>query len=495
MAVAQKLTVAQKQQLKMSPQMYQSLEILALPVMDLRERIQEEMEKNPALEMKEQPSISYERISQQPPPERDYFENSSDPGFTDTQPGETREYTSYSVSSSGSYSSYSSGDSDAKQQFLEGAFSHSESLQEHLLLQLHLLPLSDEELQAGEIIISNLDASGFHRKPVDEVMPEQLKHAAENMISRIQLFDPPGICVSGPIESLILQTRLRESAPDHAEAIIREDLERIRRGKFEEIAKKHGITTEEVQKIFAFIRTLTPYPGQQFTSEPTEYIIPDLVIRTIGGKLRLFLNDDQIPELSIDPEFVSIGEQLEDDEHAGNHRGSRAVKETERYIQQAVRDARWLIGSIEMRNNTLRKVGAALIQFQHQFFLKGPKYLRPLTLRDVADEIDVHETTVSRISQSKYVQTDWGIFPVKYFFSSAVTSTRRTVRPGRQEQEYSKTGVKEIIREIIEEYAGEKRLSDQKISDILAQRGIKLARRTVAKYRKELHIESSFDRS
>ncbi|MCF7953038.1 MAG: RNA polymerase factor sigma-54 [Spirochaetales bacterium] len=454
---SQKLVVTQKQQLKMSPQMYQSLEILALPVMDLRERVQEEMEKNPALEMKEASSVSYERISQPIPAERDYFENSSDPGFT---------------------SSYSREDSDAKQKFLEGAFSHSESLQEHLFMQLHMLPLSDEELKTGEIIISHLDDNGFCRKSIEEVVPEELQDYAVEMISKIQNFDPPGVCTEGPIESLAIQTRMSSSAPPYSELVIREDLELLRRGKYQEAAKRHGITADEVLDILEFIKTLTPYPGQQFESEPTHYIIPDLIIRKLEGKLRLFLNDDQIPELSIDPNFVSMA----DDEH-------HPSKEAERYIQQAVRDARWLINSIEMRSNTLKKVGAALLKYQYDFFLSGPKSLHPLTLRDIADEISVHETTVSRISQSKFIQTDWGIFPIKYFFSSAVNSTKNT------QPDYSKTSVKEIMKEIIEEYSGSKRLSDQKISNLLAERGIKIARRTVAKYRKELHIDSSFDRN
>ena len=164
-------------------------------------------------------------------------------------------------------------------------------------------------------------------------------------------------------------------------------------------------------------------------------------------------------------------------------------KKTEKYIQRSIRDARWLMNSIEMRNSTLRRVGAALLKSQMDFFLKGPKYIRPLTLKDIAEEISVHETTVSRISNAKYIQTDWGIFPIKYFFSNAVTGT------GDDGKNVSKTGVKEIVRELIENYSGKKRLSDQKISNMLADRGIKIARRTVAKYRGELNIDSSFGRS
>ncbi len=453
---SQKLVLAQKQQLKMSPQMFQSLELLALPILDLRQRIQEEIEKNPALELTSERAVSIDKLSEGPSRDTDYFENSSDPGFT------SRVYTG--------------ADADSKQKFMEGALARSESLQDHLVWQLRMSPLSREETELGEILISNLDDNGFYQKPLEEVITPQYAPLLPKVLDIIRNFDPPGICVEGPIESLAVQAALLPDHPKHAVDFITCELELLRKGRFEELAKKYEISVEEVEDIFAFIKTLNPFPGSGYSSTNTEYVVPDITIRKHDSQLRLYIHDDQLPELKIDEQFSTMGE------------GEQITRETERYIQRAVKDAQWLISSVSMRRNTLRKMGAALMKHQFQFFLKGQKHLKPMTLKDIAEEISVHETTVSRLSHAKYVQTDWGVFPLKYFFSSALSSTNPLG------EEYAKNSVKEIMRELIESYSGKKRLSDQKISDMLAEKGIKIARRTVAKYRGELHIESSFDR-
>jgi len=454
---SQQLVIAQKQQLKLSPQMYQSLELMALPIMDLREKIQTEIEKNPALSLEPGRDVSFERLERrQGTGAVDPFENSSDPGYI----RKARDI-----------------DPDAKQKFMEGALSRPESLQEHLFLQLSLLRLTEEEREMGELLISNLDHHGFYCTDPEEIVPADKRPLIQHMVSIVREFDPPGICTANVIESLVLQARLSGMAPDGTEEVLRHHLENIKRGKLAEIAKSLNTSPDEVEEIIWFIKTLNPYPGSSFSQDSTQYIVPDLLIRKIDGKLVMQLNADQIPTLKIDPEFEAIAET-----------SGSADRETERYIQQAIRDAQWLINSVQMRSSTLRRVGASLLRHQMDFFLHGPKYLRPLTLSDIAEEISVHETTVSRISNAKYIQTDWGIFPIKYFFTNAVQGT------GDDGKEVSKTGVKEIIREIITDYTGSKRLSDQKISDLLAERNISVARRTVAKYRKELNIESSFER-
>lgn len=456
---SQRIVLTQKQQLKLSPQMYQSLELLALPIQDLQARIQDEIEKNPALELAATKDISFDKYSKaSQPQEYDYFENSSDPGYIRKA---------------------AAVDPDSKRQFMEGTLYRSESLQEHLMQQLRLRPLSAEEFRLGELLISNLDHNGFHREdPYAIVPPETPKEIVDRVLHTIQSFDPPGIGTADFRESLILQCRLSDSAHELSIPIIRSHLEHIRRGKLELIARDLQTTEEEVRKAIDFIRTLNPYPGSIYSNQDTQYVIPDLIIRKQDGKLTMILNTDQIPSLSIDHSF----EELLADGHAHDS------KEAERYIQKSIREAQWLINSIGMRNSTLRKVGVALIKFQLDFFLHGPKYLRPLTLKDIAEEVSVHETTISRISNAKYIQTDWGIFPIKYFFTNAVS--------GKSDdgKDVSKTGVKEVIREIIENYDGKKRLSDQKIADMLKERGISIARRTVAKYRNELNIDSSFYR-
>ncbi|MBL7006829.1 MAG: RNA polymerase factor sigma-54 [Spirochaetia bacterium] len=457
---SQRLVIAQKQQMKLSPQMYQSLELMALPIMDLREKIQAEIEKNPALEMEAVKDISFERFERMEQSQGsgtfDPFENSSDPGYIRK---------SHQL------------DPDSKHKFIEGALSRPESLQEHLYQQLHFLRLTDEEIEVGELLISNLNEQGFYRENPSDILSPSQYQLKDRMISIIREFDPPGVCVENFIESLVLQAELSESAPEKTEEVLRNHLEDLKRGKISEISKALSIDEEDVDYIVWFIKTLNPYPGSNFSQAATQYIIPDLLIQKNNDQLIMRLNDEQIPSLTIDPAF---------EEMAGNC--VSLDKETEKYIQRSIRDANWLINSIEMRNTTLRRVGAALLKFQMDFFLKGPKYLRPLTLKDVAEIISVHETTVSRISNAKYIQTDWGIFPIKYFFSNSVTGT------GDDGKGVSKIGVKEILRELIESYTGKKRLSDQKLADMLEERGITIARRTVAKYRGELNIESSFER-
>ena len=440
--------------------MYQSLELLAMPILDLQAKIRDEIEKNPALDLSSSTDISYDRYNKATQTnEYDFFENSSDPGYVRKA---------------------SHIDNNAKQQFMEGALYRTESLQQHLLDQLRLFPLTEERIAIGELIISNLDSNGFHQVDPYSLLPEGTDEStARTMINIIQRFDPPGICVKDFTESLILQCELDDSTHELSEQIIKEYLESVKRGKLDLIAKELQTSIDEVEEAISFIKTLNPFPGSLFSHLETQYVIPDLVITRIEEKLTMRLNTDQIPSLSIDAEFEHI---LEDDV-------ASASKETEKYVQKALKDANWLINSIQMRNATLHKVGAALIKFQFDFFIQGPKYLRPLTLKDIAEEVSVHETTISRISNAKYIQTDFGIFPIKYFFTNAVA--------GKSDdgKSISKIGVKEVIREIIEGYTGKKKLSDQKISDLLKEREISVARRTVAKYRKELNIDSSFHRN
>lgn len=457
---SQHIVLSQKQQLKLSPQMYQSLELMTLPILELREHIQQEIEKNPALEIQESTDTSFDAVADPvQTTEYDYFENTSDPGY---------------IPKSGS----SSEDLDAKQRFLEGALSRSESLQEHLMEQLNFSYLDPEAHLIGEIIISNLDENGFYTKPLDSLFDGDRLELALELVEMIQGFEPPGICVADYKESLIVQTRLREDAPQKTIELIDSYLVEAFRGQESRVLKALELTSDELAGIKQFIQTLNPFPGSAFRTSQTQYIVPDLEIRMVQGRLRMSLNRDQIPVITIDPEFEELAEQA----------ANKAKKEVDSYIQRSLREAQTLIASISMRNSTLKMVGASLMKHQYDFFIKGPKYLRPLTLKDIAEEISVHETTVSRISQAKYIQTDWGIFPIKFFFTNAVSGQ------SDDGKSVSKIGVKEIIKEIIDEYTGTRKLSDQKIADALQERGITVARRTVAKYRAELSIDSSFHR-
>ena len=453
----QKPVLIQEQKMKLSPQMFQSIQLMALPVQDLKFRIQEEVDRNPALEIKDQKKeISIDEVSSGRKDDYDYFENSSDPGFFST------------VSS----------DSDSKRMFIEGVLSRDESLQEHLLSQLSIQPVREEIFRAGELLIQNLDENGFYIEEPESLDKNISAETLKEAIELINRFDPQGTCTSGYKESLIVQTRLAEDAPEYTVQILENFLEPLEKGRFKEIAKSLKIRENNVADALDFIKTLNPFPGRQFAPENTRYVIPDLLIKVSEGELVIKLNEEEIPVLGISPSF----EDLSAEDFSGD-------KSAKKFVNSSIKDARWFIQTIGLRNQTLLKTATAIAFFQKNFFLKGPRFLHPLTLKDIAEEVGVHETTISRISNSKYIQTDWGIFPLKYFFSTALARTDSA------ESSVSRESVKFMLKEIIETEGKNRHLSDQKLADYLKEKnGIKIARRTVAKYRKELDIASSYDR-
>lgn len=453
----QRPVLAQEQKLKMNPQLYQSIQLMALPVQDLKFRIQEELEQNPALEvMEDRSTVSLEEEDpKRQDEEYDYFEDTSDPGYT---------------------RSGSSGDDDSKRMFLEGALSRPETLHDHLLWQLRLQPIPQGWFTVGELLILNLDDNGFHREDPFQVAPESLRELVPQVMDLIRRFDPPGTCTSDYKESLVVQARLRPDTPPRLEELITTYMEPLERGKYGDVARKMRISEEEVHGLVDFMRRLHPFPGRLYSTESSRYVVPDLLVKLKDGEFVLVLNDEEIPVLGINPFFTQLVEE------------KPKKRELKSYVNTNIKNAKWFIRSIQQRNQTLLKVARAIVEFQRDFFMKGPKYLVPLTLKDIANEVGVHEATVSRITTEKYVQTEWGIFELKYFFSNSISGA------GSTGSRYSKEGVKQIIREIIEQEGQGKHLSDQKISDLLKKRGINLARRTVAKYRKELDIMSSYDR-
>jgi RNA polymerase sigma-54 factor len=237
------------------------------------------------------------------------------------------------------------------------------------------------------------------------------------------------------------------------------------------------IEETELQDLIHYLKHFNPFPGRAYSTETVKYVIPDLMVRLKEGEFVLILNDEEIPVLGLNSFFQNIDEDKSKDD-----------KDVNQFVKMNLAEAKWFIRSINQRNETLLKISGAIVDFQRNFFLKGPKYLAPLTLKDIAETVSVHETTVSRISNAKYLQTEWGILPLKYFFSNSIGGSDAG---GAQ---YSKGGVKEIMKEVIEDYSGQKKLSDQKIADLLKEKGVSIARRTVAKYRKELHIDSSYTR-
>jgi RNA polymerase sigma-54 factor len=435
--------------------MIQSIRLMSLPLQELKEEIQQEIEANPALEVLEDrstmslESIPEERVSDSEAQRR--FEDSSDPGFSRSNDD----------------------DSDSKRMFLEGAITMPETLQEHLLWQLRLQPITSAQRSVGENLIQNLDSDGFHKEDPYILCRGTSKDTVDRVMAIIRSFEPVGVCVADYRESILVQTELVPGAPPLAREILRNHIDLLEHGKHQEIQKRLKASDATMEEALAFIKALNPFPGRQYSAEETRYVTPDVQVRLKDGEFVIIINDEEIPVVGINPFFDRLSAEKHD-------------KVTDVFVKDNIRKARWFIQSIQQRNRTLLKVVRSIVEFQRPFFARGPKYLAPLTLKDIAGEVGVHETTISRIAGKKYVQTDWGIFELRYFFTNSISGS------GSRGSRFSKSGVKQVVKEIIENET--KAMSDQDITEILARKGIKLARRTVAKYRGELNMDSSFGR-
>lgn len=459
------LSLSQKQQLKLSPQLLQSFELMALPLAELQQKIKSEIESNPALELPSSWDFSYERFAQQ---SQQKESSKVDDTYSDSS--------SYGSDYGGGYDYEAS---DRQQKFMENALSEEETLQEHLLSQLGCESLSEEEYTVGQILITNIDANGFFLEDPHDILTSQQAAHLQKLLKILHQFEPAGVAVKDWRESLILQATLKGLKDDdlvHFKALVNDNLELMRAGKQSQVAKNLGIDEMELDALYSFLKTLTPFPGQGFASGPQQYVIPDLSIKAEDGELVLSMNNSSLPDLRVSADFEALAQDLGNTDEA---------KKAQQYIQNQLKSANSLIFQIQVRNQTLYRLAQVLLVQQRDFFLFGPQYIKPLTQKEVAAQIGVHETTVSRISTAKWIDTDWGIISVKKLFSNAV---------GDEGAELSKQAAKETIRQILEEHQGQKALSDQKISDILKERGISVARRTVAKYRNELNIDPSFIR-
>ena len=449
----------------LSPQMLQSLALLPMPILELKAHIQAEIEANPALEI---PDSEFSSTPQEGPEQRSLDDRMDDADASD--------YENMSYSDGG----FDPEASDRKQMMIENSSAPSQTLKEHLTEQLGETQVPQNIRTLCEALISNLDQNGFFILPLEE-LTEKMKPSKEDLekaVSVVQSFDPAGVCVKDFRESLILQAQMSGMAKEdleHFSEMVNNHLEKLKAGKFKEVSSALRIPEEDVQTLFSILKSLTPYPGQNYSSDALNAVEPDFSIRNKNGKLVLELNRSDIPDLEISPEFESLADDLKGPE----------AKEATAYIRDHVRQAKTLITQVNLRFQTLYKAAAAIMDYQSEFFLNGPRYLKTMTLKDIADIVGVHETTMSRLAQSKWVDTDWGIFQLKYFFSQGVANT------SGDQNSVSRNVVKDMIAEIVAENGS---LSDQKISDLLLSRGIKCARRTVGKYRSELNIDSSYTR-
>jgi len=445
--------LTQEQRQTLSHQMLQSIRIMAMPIQELKETINAELEKNPALEVIYDPSVvSLDSIRTNP----------EIAGTTSTQQTETN--TNYEKHTKPKQS---------HQELFEKILSNEETLQEHLLEQLRIQPVSESILKAGELLIQNLDDKGFHIEDSFVVCKDFPQEDVHTAIDLIQHLEPIGTCTRNFQESLIVQAKLDPAAPPYAQVILERYFDLLEHNKTKEIQKLLKIDQEELEHILTYIKTLNPFPGRQYAPNNVRYITPDVIVRRENGDFIITINEEEFPVLSINPYFNTLLEKQYD-------------RATTLFVKENVRKAQEFIQSIQQRNKTLLRVVRALIDFQRAFFIKGPRHLAPLTLKDIAQHLELHESTISRLVNGKFIQTDYGIFELRYFFSNSISGA------GSTGSRYAQGAVKEIIKEIIQNEPDA--LSDQAIAEKLALRGIQIARRTVAKYRKMLQLDSSFER-
>jgi len=442
------LNLEQTQKLIMTPQLRQAITVLQLGALELSQYIQEEILNNPVLEITEEPTMDNGEDQKAEEPEwLDYFLDSSDTG-----------YISPSRENPPSFETFTS---------------KPPTLQDHLLLQLRLSVSRREDMIIGEYLIGNIDDYGYLRSDVDEAAQSLGVNVDKvtEVLRVIQGFDPAGVGARNLRECLMLQVGNISQVGDLAKRIIEDHLEDLAMGRCHRLAEILGVTPREVQAAADLIRTLDPKPGRVFGGhQGIRYIIPDVSVFRVGDDYVVVMNDSLMPRLAISPLYRSLLSEARGDD------------DTRRFIEHRLSSALWFLKSIEQRRMTLYRVVDSIIHLQRDFFDRGVRYLKPMTLKEIAALVGVHESTVSRAISNKYVQTPHGVFELRFFFSSGVDSIGGGV---------SAESVKKFIADIVQCEDQHNPVSDQAIADILGQRGISISRRTVAKYRGELMIPSS----
>lgn len=461
----------QSQSLVLAPQLRNSLKILQAPAVELRTSILEELQANPLLEELPIDSISIEEHREEPNPneleqEEEIEFNADDFSALERMSEDMREH--YALESTGQ--SHTSEDDERREHFMN-SLTTSISLQQHLIEQAELTDCSDQEREALLYLIGSIDDSGFLTETISNIaLTSRISYSSVSKASEIlKHFDPPGIGTRDTQDCLATQLELRGQGKSIAVLILREHFQLLIRRRIPELARKIGVTTEDIQNAIEAIATLEPSPGKRFSPDSNTVIEADVtVFKDEYNEWQITLNNDYIPRLRISSTYKDM-----------LAKGTLSKKEKEFMIER-MRSGKLLINSIEQRQQTIERITTAILNFQSDFFEAGVSKLRPLTMNTIAQSVGLHETTVSRAISNKYIRTPHGVFAFKYFFTPGY-------KAGSGESVSNKS-IKEMISHIIEEENLAKPYSDQGIVNILAEKEIKIARRTVAKYREELGI-------
>ncbi len=467
----QGLYQTQTQKLAIGPQMQQSLQILQAPTLELRQIIQQEVEINPVLEL-ESPEVSLEDAV---PDDPDNREERDELDILSQMDEEWREYWAQSRAQTASRTS----EDQERWQFLMDSIVAPTTLQEHLLSQLHTAEVTASVAKHVEFLIGNLDDRGFLNTPVEELslqhaIPiEELRQAKELLIS----FDPVGVGADDLRECLLIQLERLGKRQSLAYRLVDMHLDDLANKRYPILARKMGVPVEQISRSADFISTLDPRPASRFSASSNNYVTPDIIVEHQAREWVPVMNNDDLPHLRLSNAYKDMLSQP----------GSST--EVRNYIREKLRSGKFLIRSIQQRQQTIYKIAVQILTHQREFLEKGTGLLRPLNMAQVADEVGVHETTVSRAIAGKYMATPHGVFELKFFFSHGVRT--------ESGEDLSNTSVKNAIADLIKGEPKSKPLSDDKLAKILDQQGIKVARRTVAKYREALgilpsHLRKSF---
>ena len=459
------------QQLVMTPQLQQAIKLLQLSRVELAETVQQELLENPFLEESLEEAANPDKTSatEQRKDEQEAY---------DKELSNNADWEDYLGDFSSTTKQVSMRESEALEEMssFEARLAPAPTLDGHLNWQLMLSPLTEEQIKVGEVIISSISSNGYLHVSVEELaqLAQSDTETVEEMIQHIQQFDPVGVAARTPQECLLVQIKALNYDRDPILVdIVTNHLEDLEKRRYKPLARKYKISLEDLKEYLDVIQSLDPMPGARFGGGEAQYVSPDVYIYEYEGDFVIVLNEDGLPQLQLS----ELTEQLPKTTNA----------EEKDYYQDKMRSASWLIKSLYQRQRTLYKVVESIIKYQKEFFQNGVTALKPLILKDIADDIGMHESTVSRITTNKYISTPHGIFELKFFFNSAIG-----LDDGSQ---VGSESVKALIKKLISEENTKKPLSDEKIGEILKEKlQVNIARRTVAKYRTAMNIPSSSKR-
>lgn len=460
MKLTHDIFLEQQQKLLMTPELRQAIAILQMSTLELGEYVQKELEENPFLDEKEA----------EEPGESEVQEKDADHKET------LEQWMEYHHDRD---SVYMPQEKDEEKSF-ENFVTRRPSLYEHLDFQLRMISRDEEDIRIGQYLLGSIDNNGYLTVAVSEVA-DQLEVGEEcvkEVLKMIQSFHPHGVGARDLPECLLIQLCHYGKDDPLIKDIVKNHLEDIGKGRLNRIAQTLNVSVQHVQEICDLIRTLDPKPGLQYSNnDQVKYIMPDVFVEKIDGEYVVVVNDYQFPRLIVNRVYENILRQPDS-----------FTEEARKYLEEKMGSAMWLIRSIEQRRMTLYKVARCIVDIQREFLDGGVAYLKPLTLRQVADIVEVHESTVSRATTNKYIQTPQGLFELKYFFSTGVQSNRNN------EEKVSARSIKKMLEELVGKEDPIHPLSDETIAQELQTRGICISRRTVAKYRQELGIASTMAR-